>query len=93
MHCINVDAIIGSYMSKKVVLKMLADDKYLTLKSEGEQKNSMLPCKYTFHRYDWLRIARFDTEEEALNAFADFCKSDKSVIDVAIVSVITEFPS
>lgn len=79
-------------MDKKVVLKQLTADKYLSLKSDAEQENSLSPSKYTFHPYNWMKIARFDTEEEAMNAFADFCRHDNSVTDVAIVSVFNELP-
>lgn len=79
-------------MDKKVVLKQLTADKYLSLKSDAEQENSLSLSKYTFHPYNWMKIARFDTEEEAMNAFADFCRYDKSVTDVALVSVFYELP-
>lgn len=75
-------------MKKRIVLKRLRDKSYLSLADESSK--SMLPdCKYTFRAYDPFKVVKFDSEEDALNAYADFCKHH-CVENVQIMSIISE---
>lgn len=75
-------------MKKRIVLKRLSDRCYLSFADECSK--SMLPdCKYTFRAYAPFKIVKFDSEEEAIKAYADFCKHH-CVENVQLISIISE---
>lgn len=74
-------------MCNQIVLKRLTDEKYLS-SADICSKTIFPDCKYVFLPYDFFKIVRFNSEKDAIEAYADYCKYH-NVEDVQMIYIIS----